>query len=186
MPLKQAGPRPPQNDVAGIARLHGLPAVVICGRFRLEIGSKNAVLRKKVDLRRSGYKSIARNRPRPAQYRSCLPSREQSRCRRPRGQTAGYPIRDHHLARCAVSISPCCESLQIVVEDDRRSVRLVNLQRRILPKAGQRAVLLLARLRWHRTSVVVRALLIERDRLRCLRDQLVEARIATQFIPARI
>ena len=43
MPLKQAALRPPQNDTARIASLHGPPAVVICGRFRLEIGSKNPV-----------------------------------------------------------------------------------------------------------------------------------------------
>jgi hypothetical protein len=70
----------------------------------------------------------------------------------------------------------------VVVQDDQGSVRLVNLQRRILPNA----VLLVARSRLHRTSVVVHALLIERDRLRCFHDQLVEPGIATEFIPARI
>jgi hypothetical protein len=43
-----------------------------------------------------------------------------------------------------------------------------------------------ARSRLRRTSVAVHALLVERDRLRCFRDQPVETRIAAQLIPARI
>ncbi len=187
MPLNQAALRPPQNDTQGSRAYTVRQLLSFAAAFVWRSGRRTRSFWEKADLRRSGCKSLARNRPRTAQYRSCHPSRGQSRCRRARGQIAGYPIPGHHLARDAQLLSPPAANLsRVVVEDDQGSVRLANLQRRILPNAGQRAVMLVARSRLHRTSVAVPALLIERDRLRCFRDQLVEPRIAPQFIPARI